>query len=122
MLDSSALLAWILGEPGFERVDRSIAAGDAVIGAVNLAEVLERSHAAHRSETRILALDVTVEPFDVADARAVAEMRSTTRHAGLSLADRSCLALARRLGVPALTADRAWATVDVGAMVELIRP
>ena len=122
MLDASALLAWILDEPGADRVDRSLAAGEAVIGAVNFAEVLERSRDAQRTEARILALDVTVEPFDLADARTTAELRPHTRHAGLSLADRSCLALARRLGLPALTADHAWATLDVGVTIELIRP
>ena len=42
---------------------------------------------------------------------------------GLSLGDRFCLALAKRLGVPAYTADRAWKDVatDVGAKVVAIR-
>jgi ribonuclease VapC len=40
---------------------------------------------------------------------------------GLSLADRACLALALRLGVAAHTADRAWADIDVGATIVLIR-
>jgi PIN domain nuclease of toxin-antitoxin system len=38
-----------------------------------------------------------------------------------SLADRACLALAERLGVPAVTADREWAKADVAAEVQLIR-
>ena len=44
-----------------------------------------------------------------------------TRSAGLSLADRACLALASRLGVPAVTADRAWTTLDVGVEIVCIR-
>lgn len=54
-------------------------------------------------------------------AEAAARLRPATRHAGLSLADRACLALARRLGVPAVTADRAWGDLDVGVEVRLIR-
>jgi PIN domain nuclease of toxin-antitoxin system len=46
-----------------------------------------------------------------------------TRPAGLSLADRVCLALARRLGLRAMTADRAWRSVSaaIGVEIELIR-
>jgi ribonuclease VapC len=40
---------------------------------------------------------------------------------GLSLADRACLALAARLGIPALTADRSWTDAEVEAGVQLIR-
>lgn len=38
----------------------------------------------------------------------VARPRPLTRDAGLSLGDRACLALARRLDAPVLTADTAW--------------
>jgi PIN domain nuclease of toxin-antitoxin system len=44
-----------------------------------------------------------------------------TAHLGLSLADRACLALAMREGLPVLTGDRAWATLDLGVDVVLIR-
>jgi PIN domain nuclease of toxin-antitoxin system len=39
----------------------------------------------------------------------------------LSLGDRACLALGLRLGSPVVTADRVWATVDVGVEIVLIR-
>jgi PIN domain nuclease of toxin-antitoxin system len=39
----------------------------------------------------------------------------------LSLADRACLALAEREGVPAVTADKKWAMLDIGIKVSLIR-
>lgn len=50
-------------------------------------------------------------------------MRPLTDRAGLSLGDRFCLALGRRLRAPVLTADRQWALIadDVGVKVELIR-
>jgi PIN domain nuclease of toxin-antitoxin system len=44
-----------------------------------------------------------------------------TEPQGLSLADRACLVLAARLGVPALTSDGKWAEADVEAEVVLIR-
>lgn len=45
------------------------------------------------------------------------------QHGRLSLGDRFCLALAKRLDAPAYTADRAWKEVaaDVGAKVVAIR-
>jgi PIN domain nuclease of toxin-antitoxin system len=50
-----------------------------------------------------------------------AELWRSTRHLSLSLGDRACLALAGRLDLPALTADRAWVELDVGVDVRAIR-
>ena len=48
---------------------------------------------------------------------------SMTKPKGLSEGDRACLAPARHLEVPAVTADRPWAGIvgEVGVRVELIR-
>jgi PIN domain nuclease of toxin-antitoxin system len=62
-----------------------------------------------------------VQPFGETDALETAALWAVTRSAGLSLADRACLALARRSDLPAVTADQAWSKVDVGATVTLIR-
>ena len=50
-------------------------------------------------------------------------LRSVTASAGLSLGDRFCLALAKRVGAPAYTADKAWRDIagDAGAKVVVIR-
>jgi len=67
--------------------------------------------------------DVLV-PYPLSDSEVVeiARLRSVTKSAGLSLGDRSCLALARRLGLPVLTADRAWADLPrLGVTVRLLR-
>ncbi|WP_051758091.1 hypothetical protein [Prauserella rugosa] len=52
---------------------------------------------------------------------ATAELWPHTRHQGLSLGDRACLALAQRLDRPALTADQAWKNLDLAVDVQLIR-
>jgi len=68
-------------------------------------------------------LDILFVPLDRELAWTAGSLEPRTRTAGLSLTDRSCLALAVRLGVPALTGDRAWSRVasEVGATVEQIR-
>jgi ribonuclease VapC len=120
ILDASALLAHLRDEPGAQVVGDAIAEG-AAISAVNLAETLSRAagRGADPSElverlTRAGLLDgaVVVEPFTAEDAIDVAHLRPLTRDAGLSLGDRACLALARRLGVPALTADTSWLGIE----------
>ena len=129
VLDASALLAHLRDEPGADAVAEAIADG-AVISTVNLAEVFSR--AADRGEdpaklaaelTQIGLLDgaITVEPFTAADAIDTARLRPLTRVAGISLGDRACLALARRLKAPALTADVAWQGVAHGVELRPIR-
>ena len=58
-----------------------------------------------------------------AQARRSAALRPTTRAAGLSLGDRTCLALAAELGAPALTADRSWTGIAeaAGVAVQAVR-
>ena len=50
-------------------------------------------------------------------------LRPVTLKAGLSLGDRYCLALAKREGVPAVTAERRWPDIAAaaGVTVDLIR-
>ena len=60
-------------------------------------------------------------PLDAEDAGRLAELRPKTRALGLSLADRACLALALRLGLPVLTTDGAWAELDLPVAVAVIR-
>jgi ribonuclease VapC len=116
VLDASALLAYLRDEPGAEVVSEAIAGGTAV-SAVNLAEVLSRVADRGRdpavlvermTEGGLLGGAIAVESFTTADAVETARLRPLTRKAGLSLGDRACLALARRLEAPALTADLAW--------------
>jgi ribonuclease VapC len=123
VLDASALIALLWEEPGAAEVEPLL--GRASISAVNWAEVLQR-YRAHNIETAgkresIEALGISIERFEAEDAETVAELWQSTRSAGLSLADRACLALARRLEVSAYTADRDWRKVKVGVEVVLIR-
>lgn len=125
VLDASALLALILGEPGGDRV-RSVLA-DCAMTAVNLGEVV--GHFAHiGSPEADIRLMLDPLPFvrialDEELAFIAGLMLPMTRRAGLSFGDRACLALANKLGVRALTADRAWQRIRgaIGVQIELIR-
>jgi len=48
------------------------------------------------------------------------ELRPLTKHLGLSLGDRCCLALAILENLPAVTADKNWAGLNV-CKIEIIR-
>jgi ribonuclease VapC len=64
-----------------------------------------------------------VEPFTEGDAVVSSTLRALSKTHGLSLGDRACLSLAKRLGLEVLTANRAWAVVadDAGVAVRVIR-
>lgn len=131
VLDASAVIALARDEPGADVVEAHLfeaSAGPApvaVISTVNLTEVVQ---ALGEPPTGLVDLDddgddslVVPTAFTSHDAMTAAAMRQPTRAAGLSLADRACLALGRRTGSAVLTADRAWSTVAVGVEVVLIR-
>lgn len=103
------------------------AIADGVISAVNVAEVMAGLlRDGVTDEDAVAALDQLggrVFPADHALALEAGRLRRLTDPAGLSLGDRFCLALARRLGAGVVTSDRAWARIadQVGVEVHLIR-
>lgn len=124
VLDASAILANLLAEPGGDLVGARIVT-DGVVSMVNLSEVVAKT--IERGGTD-LQVDAIIEQFssrsyvfDAPQARAAGLLRRATRAAGLSFGDRACLALGLALGVPVLTADRAWAGLDVGVEIEVMR-
>lgn len=126
VLDASALLCYLLQEPGSERVAACIDEGDALMSSVNLAEVLSKG--AERgldiSAQRALVQTLPIEwvPFDTEAALLCASLRPPTRAQGLSLGDRCCLALAMQRSAKVVSADRAWAALQIdGLDIELLR-
>ncbi len=127
VLDASALLAYLNGEPGAERVRQCIEQGKAIMCSVNLAEVLskcaDQGMSSANQAALCAALPLEISAFDSRLALASAALRSITRSQGLSLGDRCCLALAQSRSATALTADRAWSRlVQADIDVEQIRP
>ncbi len=121
--DASAILAMLENEPGNKLVAAKLSA--IVMSTVNLAEVvsalINKGFAASSARRTLETLEIETHPFDRDLALVVGTLRETTRHLGLSLGDRACLALARHLELPVLTADRVWTELDIGVEVRLIR-
>ncbi len=108
VFDSSALLAFLLDEPGGGLVHDRLQAGGS-IGAANWSEVAQKLQAHGvwaASRDVLLSFPIDVEPVGRTDAEFAA--RLWRRGAGLSIADRLCLALGSRLDAEILTADHAW--------------
>jgi ribonuclease VapC len=123
VLDASALLAYLKGEPGGDRVDEVLA--ESVMSSVNWAEVIQKSIAASVDVDGMLddlqSLGLLVEPFTPEDGEMAGRLWEQTRQAGLSLGDRACLSLGLRLGVTVLTSDRSWVSLNLSLDIQVIR-
>lgn len=122
VLDASALLALLFIEPGKERVEQIL--DNSSIGRVNFTEVLtkmlECGSTIEEALESLDELDLNIVEFNSQQSNKVAELRSLTKHLGLSLGDRACLALAIQQNAIAVTADKSWAKLDL-CKIELIR-
>lgn len=123
VLDSSAILAEFLKESGGDLVRAS--QGVHYVSAVNVAEVYSKlvdlgATVENFESVRAIEPFVVME-FDRSQAMLSAQLRPATKHLGLSLGDRACLALAIREKATVLTADRSWAGLDLGIEIKVIR-
>lgn len=123
VLDSSVILAVLLNER-FDS-DLLVMLEGSTMSSVKYAEVWTKVHQLGISQSRhidrVFALLDRVEPFTESQARIAGGLHAATRHAGLSLGDRACLALTLQLGAQALTTDKAWARIDVGCPIRFVR-
>jgi ribonuclease VapC len=123
VLDASAVLADLFDEPGADQVRATL--HGAFVSSVNYAEVIskliDKGFDPAEARQHVDDLPCVVVPVDAACAAEAGMLRQATRSAGLSLGDRICLALASQMGLPALTAERAWKRLDLGMEVTLIR-
>lgn len=122
LLDASAFLAYLLDEPGFERVEKVIH-GEVGIISVNLTEVmfrLERFGYKKSMSEFLKGTNLEVFSYGIDDIQSTIDLL-VPQKAGLSLADRVCLSFAKQHNIPVLTADRIWPTIDKTIMVEVIR-
>lgn len=124
VFDSSAILSIYYNEPGKRKVLRLLDRSEPLISAPNACEVFTKLIEGGLNEGEALesfdGLEIKVVDFDTELALRTAALRPATRTFGLSMGDRSCLALAIRENAMAVTADKNWASVTV-CPVELIR-
>lgn len=122
VVDSSAVLAKLFKERIAETFDFY---SNALIGSVNLAEIVTKLQDSgvddHMIDAVLAPLQLSVEPFDEAQAILAGKLRASTRSKGLSLGDRACIALAMVKGATVVTTDKAWAEMDLPVPVMLIR-
>lgn len=124
VLDASAILALLNHEPGTDKLTPEILS-NATCSTVNLAEVLTKLVSAGGSPDEAWedALTPVREsaPFTDNHAKIAGSLVAETRHLGLSLGDRACLALGLALKAPVYTADRSWKALKLGIRIHVIR-
>lgn len=124
VLDASAVLAVIQNERGAKKLTASVLS-NAVISTVNLAEVqsklVKNGYSPAQGWQDALRLVPSVESFTADHARIAGDLIATTEKYGLSLGDRSCLALAIALNAPVYTTEQAWKNLQVGVPIHVIR-
>ncbi len=123
VLDSSAILAMMFGEPGGEAVPSLLP--DSTMSTVNLAEIvaglINRGGDPDRAAETAARLPVDLVALDRNVALAAGRLRADTVRYGLSLGDRVCLSLAGKLELPAVTCDTVWRNLDIGIDIRLLR-
>jgi len=123
VLDTSAILALLQQEKGADFILALV--GDAVISAVNAAEVQTKlvrdGMVPADARSDLEACVQSIVAFDADQSEMAAKLIQQTKPFGLSLGDRACLALGLAINSPVYTADRAWAQLQVGVDVRLVR-
>jgi ribonuclease VapC len=124
VFDASAMLALIQGEPGADELTDEIL-DRAVASAVNLAEVqsklVKASNDPDRAWAAALSAISSVRNYTSEQARIAGTLITTTEKYGLSLGDRSCLALAIALNAEVYTTEKLWKNLKLGIPIHVIR-
>ena len=126
VLDTSALLAVLHGEPGAEMfAEKFHLLENAAMSAVNVAEaygkLVDRGIDPEDAWEAVIAPIPEILDFDAAQAKIAGSLLPQTRSLGLSLGDRACLALGIALKAPIYTADRAWKDLRLKVSIKVIR-
>jgi PIN domain nuclease of toxin-antitoxin system len=125
VVDASAVMALMLGEPGADIVMQVIRGSG--MSAVNVSECCSRGAERGASPDDVLTIlntyEIEIVAFDLRFALEAARLREPTRRQGASLGDRACLSLALDRRVPLYTSDRRLADIDpaLGIDIRLIR-
>lgn len=124
VLDASAILAFLHCERGAEHLTDEIMS-HAIASTVNLAEVqgklVKGGFSPDEAWEQTLSAVTSVAPYIEEHAKMAGSLITATQKYGLSLGDRSCLALAISLKAPVYTTEHAWRHLKVGVPIHVIR-
>ena len=124
VMDASAMLALMQAEKGWEVVDELIQEQQCVASCVNIAEVgtrmFDKGLAPSQLERTLKETNIEPVDFDLEQSSLCAELRLSTKNAGLSLGDRACLALAKLMDGTAVTSDRAWLDIEKKNQIKVL--
>lgn len=113
----------LFDEPGGEAVPGLLP--DCAMSTVNLAEVVTGliNHGGDPDRAVDTAARLPVDPVavDRGVALAAGRLRAETVRYGLSLGDRICLSLARKLELPVVTCNTMWREIDIGVDIRVLR-
>ena len=122
VVDTTAVLAIARGEDGAEEAEQRARGG--LLGMATFVEAAARGEELGFETSTTLALisrlGLTLAPVDRATADQAAALWKA-RKQNLSLGDRLCIGLARASGLPVLTGDRRWTSLELGVSVVLFR-
>jgi len=124
VLDASAILAILFHERGAENLTEEILQR-AVASTVNLAEVqtklVKMGRTPEDAWVDTLSLGTVAVLFTSEQAKTAGSLIAQTEKYGLSLGDRSCLALAIALKAPVYTTEQLWRGLKLGVPIHVIR-
>ncbi len=122
VLDASAVLAYLYGETGADKVELLLE--NSTISRVNVTEVLTKlvrdGLTIDEAKETFDKLSLEVAEFNENESLKIAALYPLTKHLGLSMGDRCCLALAMLEDLPAVTADKSWTSLTI-CTIEVIR-
>ena len=125
VLDSSAILAVIFDEPGTHKVIPYLPW--ACVSSINRTETLNiiarKSGCSSVEEAKkwYEPLEIETISVDQVQSDVATELNIHSRKLGLSIGDCICLALGKTKTFPIFTADKAWAELDLGLDIRIIR-
>ncbi|HEY1803808.1 MAG TPA: type II toxin-antitoxin system VapC family toxin [Terracidiphilus sp.] len=124
VFDASVILALLQMESGAEKLSDEIL-NNAVASTVNLSEVqaklVKKGHTPDEAWEDTLSAVTSAEPLTAEQAKIAGSLIQKTEKYGLSLGDRSCLALAIALNAPVYTSEQSWKNLKLGIPIYVIR-
>jgi PIN domain nuclease of toxin-antitoxin system len=123
LLDTSAIIALLRKEPGYEILEDLIA--NSSISSVNLSELVAVLARSGITETEIdeIITDLVPEiiPFSENLAIQAGKLTNQTKGLGLSLGDRACIATGIHHNMTIYTTDKIWQELKAPADIILVR-